>query len=151
MYRVCHWISWVKPSAIHALLGTTVILTNDRQRTEPWPNPWSHPLPTFLYSKESKSITVTFHSDPLISYKWSRPESEWKGKQFILAARTMGSPRGLNFEEVARWAPENSQSTGKWNSYSGRFEANAWYNLGVEENGTNMADLRRMTWELESI
>jgi len=74
---------------IHASLGNVLITTLSRQRTEPWPNPWSHPLPTFSYSEESKMITVKFYIDPVVSDHWPRAESKWREKTFALAARSV--------------------------------------------------------------
>ncbi|KAI6011052.1 hypothetical protein BKA83DRAFT_4397620, partial [Pisolithus microcarpus] len=118
--------------------GSSIVLTGERQRTEPWPNPWSHPLPTFLYAAEPKTITVKFYSDPLVSDKWPRPEREWKDKEFAVAAKSVASTQGLKFEEIARWAPVNALSTRKWGDHY----------VGY---GPKAGDLSRMAWELEPV
>ncbi|KAI6160606.1 hypothetical protein EDD17DRAFT_1600181 [Pisolithus thermaeus] len=128
--------------------GSSIILTGERQRMEPWPNPWSHPLPTFLYAAESKTITVKFYCDPLVSDKWPRPEREWKDKEFAVAATTVVSPQGLRFEEIARWAPVNALSTRKWSNHYVGFGPHNHCSVGVEEKA---GDLYRMAWELEPI
>jgi hypothetical protein len=126
------------------------MLTHDRERTEPWPNPWSHPLPTFSYSEESKIITVKTHADPLVANHWPRPESEWKGKDFAVAARSVVATKNRSFQEIVRWAPHSAQHGTQWTSRVGHGSpANSWHNLGVEEKGKNMRleDLNRMKWE----
>lgn len=128
--------------------GSSIIMTGERQRTEPWPNPWSHPLPKFLYAAESKTITVKFYSDPLVSDKWPRPEREWKDKEFAVAMTPVTPTRGLKFEEIARWAPKNALSTRKWSDYYERSELGDDCLVGVEEKA---GDLSGMRWELEPV
>lgn len=141
---------------IHASLGNVLITTLSRQRTEPWPNPWSHPLPTFSYSEESKMITVKFYIDPVVSDHWPRAESKWREKTFALAARSVVGTVIPSFQEIASWAPDSAKSTIRWaDSDSVGYErhAHAWDNLGVEEIGENMErdDLLRMQWEIERL
>lgn len=140
-------------STDHASLGNALIMTFNRQRTEPWPNPWSHPLPTFSYSEESKMITIKFYADPVVSNDWPRAESEWREKEFALAARSVVGTIIPSFQEIARWAPDSVKSTIRWaDSDAVGFErpAHQWDNLGVEEIGENM-DQNRMQWEIERL
>jgi hypothetical protein len=131
-------------------------MTLNRQRTEPWPNPWSHPLPIFLYSEESKMITIKFYVDPVVSNRWPRAESEWREKEFALAARSVVGTVIPSFQEIARWAPDSVKSTIQWaDSDAVGYErpAHQWDNLGVEEIGENIEqqDLNRMQWEIERL
>ncbi|KAI6097095.1 hypothetical protein F5141DRAFT_1011560 [Pisolithus sp. B1] len=128
--------------------GSSIILTGERQRTEPWPNPWSHPLPTFLYAADSRTIAVKLYSDPVVSDEWPRPEREWKDKEFAVAAASVAPTQGLKFEEIERWAPVNALSTRKWSDHYVGFGPCNYCNVGVEEKA---GDLSRMEWELEPV
>ncbi len=133
------------------LPGNALILAGDRQLTEPWPNPWAHPLPAFSYDMESKTISIKFHSDPLVSSSWPRPESEWKDKQFILAARSVTSTKALYFPRISKWAPGNISFSSKFRNTNPGFEAHTLHNLGVEEKKTSTLAGPSFHWELESV
>lgn len=136
----------------YLLPGNALILAGDRQHTEfEPPNPWAHPLPTFLYAEESKTISVKLYSDPLVSDLWPRPDSEWKDKEFVVAARSVTPTKGLDFQSISRWAPSTLSSSRKFKNTNKGFQAHALYNLGVEEKATSMEDPSRLAWELESV
>lgn len=84
--------------------GNEAIVARSRPYTEPWPNPWSHPLPTFSYSSETKMITVTLHSDPLPSSKWPRPERAWKDREYVLKAGPLQKPIYHSYDKIKNWA-----------------------------------------------
>ncbi|KJA24267.1 hypothetical protein HYPSUDRAFT_86223 [Hypholoma sublateritium FD-334 SS-4] len=69
------------------VLGNALVYTKTRAPTVPWPNPWSHPMPTFSYSEQRKSISVKFYADPCVSGRWPRAEKEWREKVFVVAAQ----------------------------------------------------------------
>ncbi|KAF8970579.1 hypothetical protein BDZ97DRAFT_51308 [Flammula alnicola] len=133
-------------------IGHTLILAHDRPQTFPSPNPWSHPAPTFSYSKETKIMTAKFYADPLISDQWPRPEKEWKDKEFVIAARAPTQVKIHLFNEISRWAP-NSRLI-RWTCRAGDlWPANEWNNLGVVEKADIMKlnDTERMKWEIEQV
>ena len=139
------------PSTERGSIDNAVIITHDRQRTEPWPNPWSHPLPTFSYSVESKLISVKFYADPLVSDDWPRPESEWKDKEFVLAASAPVPTQIRGFRVIAKWAPASAKSTRRWTTRVGH-RCHDQTNLAVEEKLKNIIprDFNRMKWEIET-
>ncbi|KAF8905716.1 hypothetical protein CPB84DRAFT_1844722 [Gymnopilus junonius] len=134
------------------ILGNTLIVAHNRPPTQPWPNPWSHPLPTFTYSKETRLITVKPYIDPSPSANWPRPENDWKGKQLLLAGQSTTATQVPSFSDVSSWAPGSTRTATRWTIRAGvRCEANTWYNLGIEERTTDTRpqDLDRMKWEIE--
>jgi hypothetical protein len=134
------------------LSGNTLVIAHNRPPTLPWPNPWSHLLPTFSYSKETKIIAVTFYADPSISGQWPRPEEEWKDKEYVVAARPTTVVQVPRFNEIARWVL-NSRFV-RWTSRGGdKWEANAWNGMGVEEYTRieGLGDTERIQWELEQV
>ncbi|PPQ96186.1 hypothetical protein CVT26_004821 [Gymnopilus dilepis] len=134
------------------VFGNTVILCHSRPRTQPWPNPWSHPLPTFTYSPKTKLITVQFHVDPVVTDQWPRHEREWKGKEFVLAGRSAAYTKVPTFDSVARWAPPAMKIGERWTSRAGRSVPH-YYSLAVEDKPLNFSaqDLNRMRWEIEQV
>ncbi|KAF8815220.1 hypothetical protein BYT27DRAFT_7249306 [Phlegmacium glaucopus] len=124
------------------VIGNALITTLDRQRTEPYPNPWSHPLPTFSYSAKSKMITIKFYADPVVSNSWPRAESEWRDKEFALAARSVVGTIIPSFQEIARWAPVSAQSTIRWVDTVGyeRPARRAWENFDGENKDPSNVD-----------
>jgi len=100
-------------------------------------------------------ITVKFYADPVVSNNWPRAESEWKDKEFALAARSVVGTIVPDFQKIARWAPDSSKPTTQWVDRAVGYErpAHRWDNLGVEEKGKNMGpqDLSRMQWEIERL
>ncbi|KAF8815228.1 hypothetical protein BYT27DRAFT_7195518 [Phlegmacium glaucopus] len=101
-------------------------------------------------------ITVKFYADPVVSNTWPRPESEWRDKEFALAARSVVATIIPSFQDIARWAPVSVRSTIRWadaDAVGFVRPARQWDNLGVEEITQNMPrqDLDRMKWEIESI
>jgi len=135
------------------VMGNALITTLNRQLTEPYPNPWSHPLPRFSYSDISKMITVKFYVDPVVSNSWPRAESEWRDKEFALAARSVVGTIIPSFQEIAKWAPVSVQWGADSDAVGFERLAHEWDNLGVEEIGQNMQqqDLDRMQWEIEKL
>ena len=136
---------------MYLLPGNALVLAGDRQRTEPWPNPWAHPLPTFSYDIKSKTISTKFHFDPLVSASWPRPESEWKDKEFALAARSVTPTKALDFPRISKWAPGDIPFSSKCRNTNPGFEAHTLHNLGVEEKKTNGLVDPRFQWELEPV
>ncbi|KAF8907836.1 hypothetical protein CPB84DRAFT_239230 [Gymnopilus junonius] len=134
------------------VLGSAVILTHNRPRTQPWPNPWPHPLPAFSYSPKTNFITVKFSIDPVPSDRWPRPEKEWKGKEYVLAARSAEDTRVPKFESIARWAPLVPRIERRWTNRAG-YEVPHYYKLAVEERPYNLLaqDLNRLKWEIEPV
>ncbi|KAF8968719.1 hypothetical protein BDZ97DRAFT_1797665 [Flammula alnicola] len=134
------------------VMSHTLILAHNRPPTFPSPNPWSHPAPTFSYSKETKIMTAKFYADPLISDQWPRPEKEWKDKEFVITARAPTQVKIHLFNEISRWAP-NSRLI-RWTCRAGDvWPANEWNNLGVVEKADIMKlnDTERMKWEIEQV
>lgn len=129
------------------VIGNALVIAHNRSPTLPWPNPWSHLLPTFSYSKETKIITVTFYSDPSVSKQWPRPDKEWKGKEFVIAARSTSDVRVPHLNEIARWALNPRFM--RWTARAGdKWGANEWNNLGVEDFAES-GDTDRIRWEIE--
>jgi len=99
-------------------------------------------------------ITIKFHVDPVISTHWPQVESEWKYKEFALAARSVAGTRVPSVQEIARWVPDSAKTTFQW-VYNIGFDIlpSALYNLAVKEIGKNMGpqDLNRMQWEIEKV
>ncbi|RDX51000.1 WD40 repeat-like protein [Lentinus brumalis] len=88
-------------SAGHAIdvEAENLVLRHRRPVTLPFPNAYSHPLPRFAYSPDTKEVTVTFASDP--SYP-AAPESRresvsaaWKEKTYYLSSVPMRRPPTL--------------------------------------------------------
>ncbi|KAF8960981.1 hypothetical protein BDZ97DRAFT_1830751 [Flammula alnicola] len=134
------------------IMSSTLVIADNRPPTLTWPNPWSHSLPTFSYSKETKLITVKFYSDPWISPQWPRPESEWKDKEFIIAAETPTQTRIHGFDEIARWASPHSKLA--WTTRGGsQFPAKHTYNVGVQEKPDIVTpeDAKKMQWDIEQV
>jgi len=136
------------------VMGTTLIVSQNRPPTVPWPNPWSHPLPTFVYSSQTKTISVKFHIDPVISNQWPRPESEWKDpyKRFVVSARPPSEEIIHQFKEISRWAP-NARFVA-WTLRAGeKWGANDQHALGVVEEKVivETGETDRMRWEIEQV
>ena len=94
-------------------------------------------------------MTVKFHADPLVSNQWPRAESEWKNRNFAVAARSVLNTQVYSFQEIAKWAPDSVKSTIQWASHLGSiYPANDPYNVGIEEKG---GDTDRMKWEVETV
>jgi len=74
-----------------------LVLRHRRPVSQPYPNAYSHPLPQFSYSKETKEITVSFSSDP--TYPPTATDgvasSTWRRKSYILSSIPMRKPRSL--------------------------------------------------------
>jgi len=131
------------------VMDNALIASHERPPTFPWPNPWSHKLATFCYSKETRMISVKLYADPLISNQWPRPDQEWKDKEFIIAARPPTATRNRRADEISRWAPKLNFI--RWTDRTDSFKANAWEGVGVEEKDEMMKleDLNRIRWEIE--
>ena len=94
-------------------------------------------------------MTVKFHADPLVSHQWPRAESEWKNRNFAVAARSVLDTQVYSFQEIAKWAPDSAKSAKQWTTRQGSiFPANCEYNVGIEEKG---GDMDRMKWEIETV
>ncbi|PPQ97840.1 hypothetical protein CVT26_012936 [Gymnopilus dilepis] len=129
---------------------------NGSNSSSPWPNPWSHSLPTFAYSPSDKTISVKFHADPMISNKWPRPESEWKApyKTFFVSARPPSVTKIYSFNDISRWAPDGKFIS--WTHHAGdTWGANQWNGLGVVDEKDVLSsaetDFMRIRWELEQV
>ncbi|KAF8903309.1 hypothetical protein CPB84DRAFT_1678168, partial [Gymnopilus junonius] len=136
------------------VIGTTLIISQSRPPTVPWPNPWSHPLPTFTYSPQSKTISVKFHIDPIASDQWPRAETEWKEphKHFIVSARPLADVRIHQFNEVSRWAPSGRFIA--WTHHAGHvWNRNHEHALGVveEKDILESNEMDRIRWVIEQV
>ena len=127
-------------------------MSKTRTPTVPWPNPWSHPLPTFYYSVETKCISVKFYVDPLISGQWPRGEREWN-KAFLVASHCTEPVKICSFNEISRWAP-NSRFI-RWTGRSFQWNKNHPGTLGVEESplivDSENGYPTRFKWEIEQV
>ena len=135
------------------LTGSSLIIAHNRPFTRPWPNPWSHPLPTFTYSRDTQIITVKFYIDPIPSATWPRSDSEWKNKEFAVAARCRKGSRIPRFDDIKSWAPDHSKFSKRWTSRAGHCdEPGAKNNLGIEERASVLGrgEEERIQWVLES-
>ncbi|KAF8903306.1 hypothetical protein CPB84DRAFT_1774504 [Gymnopilus junonius] len=128
------------------VMNNVLVLTHSRPPSLPWPNPWSHPLPTFSYSEETKIITVKFYIDPVTSSRWPRPAEEW------ITARSPAVARVPEFKEISRWAPNMHSKFVHWTRRAGeRWVAGSKWNLAVEKAEIEASgDTDRMKWELDS-
>ncbi|KDR68686.1 hypothetical protein GALMADRAFT_1022840 [Galerina marginata CBS 339.88] len=136
------------------VINNKLVVAHNRPTTETqqWPNPWSHYLPSFSYSRQTKLITIQFHADPLLCEPWPRPESEWKDKKFVVTTRCPMVTRVCRFSEIARWAP-SSELRPQWTSRGGdHWPVHGQFNVAVEEMLENFGeeDLKRMQWEIET-
>ncbi|KDR68685.1 hypothetical protein GALMADRAFT_256465 [Galerina marginata CBS 339.88] len=97
-------------------------------------------------------ITIEHHADPGLSSNWPHPESVWKDKEFVLAARPSKATRIPRFAEIARWAPSSTLPP-LWTTFGGEeWKANDGSSAAVEEKleDTQEEDLKRMRWEIET-
>lgn len=95
-------------------------------------------------------ITVQFHADPVLYVHRPRPESEWKDKQFAVAARSLTVVRICTFAEIARWGP-GAHLAPLWTNRRDEWTANSWNSVAVEEKvEIEGNDLTRMRWEIET-
>lgn len=135
--------------------GNALILAKTRAPTVPWPNPWSHPLPTFTYSEETKCISVNFYAHPYVSGRWPRTEKEWKEKEFLVAAQCTENVKVPSFDKVLRWAPSPRFVERQWTKNSEQWKANDTRTLGVEEKPQSTEPEQgyptRLRWELEEV
>jgi hypothetical protein len=140
---------WNTPQLSCKLSDNALIASHERPPTFPWPNPWSHKLATFCYSKETRMISVKLYADPLISNQWPRPDQEWKDKEFIIAARPPTATRIRSADEISRWAPKLNLI--RWTDRKNSLKANARDAVGVEEKAEMMKleDVNRIKWEIE--
>ena len=137
------------------LQENALILTKTRVPTVPWPNPWSHPMPTFSYSKETKCISVKFYADPCVPGSWPRAETEWKDKEFVIAAQCTEKVSVPNFNKFSRWAPDRRFVTPVWTHHTNTWDANHMHTMGIETK-PQLADPEqgyptRFLWELEEV
>ena len=141
--------NWNPSQLSRAFSHSTLIASHERPPTFPWPNPWSHKLATFSYSKETRMISVKLYADPLISNQWPRPDHEWKDKELIIAARPPTATRIRRADEISRWAPNLNLI--RWTNRTNSLKANAWEAVGVEEKAEMMKleDVNRIKWEIE--
>ncbi|KAH7923912.1 hypothetical protein BV22DRAFT_1105824 [Leucogyrophana mollusca] len=74
-----------------------LVLRHRRPISQPFPNAYSHPLPQFSYSPETREITVSFASDPAYppSSDGSPPSNGWRRKSYILTSIPMRKPKSL--------------------------------------------------------
>ena len=131
-----------------------LILAKNRAPTVPWPNPWSHPMPTFSYSEATHCISVKFYVDPCVSGRWPRAEREWKEKEFFVAAQCTKDVWTPSFDKVSRWAP--TQRFVMWQHHNNLWIANSTTTMGIEEmpqpTGIKQRGyLNRFRWELEEV
>lgn len=130
------------------------IISHNRPCTVPYPNPWSHPLPTFTYFRDTRVISVKFHIDPIPSATWPRPDSEWKDKAYVIAARCRKGMKIPRFQEIKRWAPDDHHKfSDRWTSKAGHYnEPGTPNNLGIEERAIVGEEVEeRIQWVLESV
>jgi len=87
----------------------------------------------------------------LVSDDWPRPESEWKDKEFVLAASAPVPTQIRGFRVIAKWAPASAKSTRRWTTRVGH-RCHDQTNLAVEEKLKNIIprDFNRMKWEIET-
>ncbi|KAJ7157164.1 WD40 repeat-like protein [Mycena filopes] len=72
-----------------------LVLRHRRPVSLPYPNAYSHPLPTFSYSPETGEITAHFAVDPSYPPPSDFPSDAWKKKTFILASIPLRKPRTI--------------------------------------------------------
>ena len=85
----------------------------------------------------------------MVSNQWPRAESEWKNRNFAVAARSVLNTQVYSFQEIAKWAPDSAKSANQWTTRQGPiYPANDAYNVGIEEKG---GDMDRLKWEIETV
>ncbi|KIM78107.1 hypothetical protein PILCRDRAFT_824825 [Piloderma croceum F 1598] len=130
------------------VVDNTLVVRHRHPVTEPWPNPWSHPLPIFTYSKSTKRITITFACDPALTHNWPRPDHEWKGREYVIAGPTHSVIRTHKHKDLSQWAT-TSMFAEMMSADNANWQAGQWNSLGVEDHATDALDMGRKMWELE--
>jgi hypothetical protein len=97
---------------------------------------------------ESKLISVKFYADPSVSDDWPRAESEWKDKEFVLAASSPVPTEVRGFRVIAKWAPAYAKSTSHWTTRAGH-RGDQKTNLAVEEKPKSIIP-QYLKWEIET-
>ncbi|TFK56757.1 hypothetical protein OE88DRAFT_1613520, partial [Heliocybe sulcata] len=75
-----------------------LVLRHRRPIVHPFPNAYSHPLPQFSYSAETKEISVTFDTDPAYPAPTASQTREsvteaWRRKRYILSSIPERKPK----------------------------------------------------------
>jgi len=76
--------------------GDRLVLRHRRPVSLPFPNAYSHPLPTFSYDKRTRQITVTFASDPTylsVSANALETSDMWRNMTHVISSIPMRKPR----------------------------------------------------------
>ncbi|KAF8079013.1 hypothetical protein FPV67DRAFT_1444215 [Lyophyllum atratum] len=74
--------------------GDKLVLRHRRPISHPFPNSYSHPLPTFSYSPENGEILVHFTSDPAYPPPEQRSDT-WKNKSYLLTSVPLRKPKTI--------------------------------------------------------
>ncbi|KAJ6611484.1 WD40-repeat-containing domain protein [Mycena sp. CBHHK59/15] len=84
-------------SAGHAIdiQDDRLVVRHRRPISLPFPNAYSHPLPTFSYSPQTGEISVHFASDPSHPPPSANPSDAWKRKTYILTSVPLRKPRTI--------------------------------------------------------
>ena len=123
----------------------TLVVRHRRPITEPYPNPWSHPLPNFNYDRATGCIHVTFNADPAVT-NWPQNETNWKDKIFLLSTLPPGPQSVVAINKYLRWAPKGKTAQElAWDSDSPIEPENAILTVPMENGGEND---RRMQWDV---
>ncbi|KAF5368500.1 hypothetical protein D9758_002148 [Tetrapyrgos nigripes] len=77
----------------------------------PYPNAFSHPLPKFIFSKETGEISVHFSCDPSYPPSSSPPSDAWREKSYLLASIPKRKPKGKIGRAFSVFSSSSSQST----------------------------------------
>lgn len=75
--------------------GDLIVLRHRRPVSQPYPNAYSHPLPQFSYSQETREIAVSFSCDPAYPSPGSAASSAWRRRRYILSSVPMKRPKSF--------------------------------------------------------
>jgi len=75
--------------------GDRIVLRHRRPVSQPYPNPYSHPLPQFSYNQETQEIAVSFTCDPTYPPPGSTSANAWQRRRYILSSVPKRRPKSF--------------------------------------------------------
>lgn len=75
--------------------GERLVLRHRKPVSYPFPNSYSHPVPTFSYSPDTGEISVHFTCDPAYPSSGTGASDAWKIKSYILISIPLRKPRTI--------------------------------------------------------
>jgi hypothetical protein len=72
-----------------------LVIRHRRPVAQPYPNPYSHPLPTWSYDQKTGEIIVNFTHDPSYPEPGSTKRDDWRTKTYLLTSIPQRRPRTI--------------------------------------------------------